>query len=109
MTLDWGNIYRIDLELTAPVTLLDGWIGISAYNPVEERYHISYFGHDESDLTPLMHFDGNWVSETNTNNLFCLGTEPAPLPLSMLALYLSIFMIGLFIMIRLCVKNSVQE
>ena len=102
----WGSIFRIDLELTAPVTLSNGWIGISAYNPDTEIYHISFFHHNESGLTPLMYFDETWHSEANSNNLFCLGAEEVPIPISNFALFISIIMIGLFIIIPLFTKIS---
>ena len=35
------------------------------------------------------------------NNMLCLGGLPKPLPLSKQALYLSIFLIGLFVVIKM--------
>lgn len=97
----WGDIFRIDLELNEAIDLSFGWIGISTYIPDENIYHVSFFSHNEAGLTPLLFFDGLWSSATNSNNLFCLGPAPTPFPLSNLALYLSIFMIGLFVILKM--------
>lgn len=103
----WGDIFRIDLDLNESIDLSFGWIGMSAYIPDENTYHVSFFSHNETGLTPLLGFSNNsWFSSTGSNNLLCLGAAPQPLPLSKHALYISIFMIGLFVILRMKSRMS---